>query len=438
MQLSRHIIRLYYAFHLSSYRSAVMFTQRISPRCLSRRLAILTLVAFSSVNANAQYQTVEIPNTSNNSVLLLRNGQTFSGVIVKSSAIQPHYTLTDDSGNQLRFPNDQVEFVSDSLLEVYAYRRAKKIRNNAPACLALAQWCMQSRLFNQAQDQIDNAITIAGRTATSTRLEIRLDLLRSPPTGHALQPNGATAAVQIISAEQVRQRIDQVPDGVVHQFIRSVQPLLLNRCALAGCHGPSPKSGFVLFRTTSTRPVPHRISQRNLYNTLTTLDLLQPENSTLLTATTTVHGGQKQPALDFDASQEIAQLVNWVRVVASTPTHNINSVPLEPPLTRGPIMYQHVVPQRTEKMQTPESKLPAKIQNAPVIPNKLQQWMKSRQPPKTQSALGLGVVLPVEMQGPTFGSMKVPPTQRVNLTPGLGGIFSLPSERKFLQNGDPQ
>ena len=288
MQLSRDIIRLFYAYHLSPNRSAAMVTQRISLRFLARCLSIILFLAFWSVHANAQYQIVETPNTSNNSVLLLRNGQTFNGVIVKSSTIQPHYTLTDDSGNQLRFTNDQVEFVSDSLLEVYAYRRATQIRNNAPACLALAQWCMQSRLFTQAQDQIDNAIAIAGRTTASARLEVRLDLLRSPPTGHALQAKGTTVPTQVISADQVRQRINQFPDGVMHQFIRTVQPLLLKRCALAGCHGPTPKSGFVLFRTTSTRPVPHRISQRNLYNTLATLDLIQPENSSLLTAATSV------------------------------------------------------------------------------------------------------------------------------------------------------
>ena len=432
MQLSRKIIRLHSVFHLC-YRSTGIVVQRIRLNCIARYIAILALVAFCSVIVNAQDQTVKLPNTNNSSVLLLRNGQTFSGRIVKSSANQPHYTLIDDSGNQLRFPNDQVEFVSDSILEVYAYRRATQIRNNAPACLALAQWCMQSRLFDQAQEQIDNAITIGGRTATITRLEVRLDLLRSPLTGRGLPPIGATASTQIISADQVQQRIDLFPDGVVHQFIRSVQPLLLNRCALAACHGPSPKSGFVLFRTSANRPVPHRISQRNLYNTLTTLDLLQPENSSLLTAATTVHGGQKQPALDIDASQEIANLVNWVRVMASTPTHNNNSIPLKPTLTQGPIMYQHGDPQRTEKMQIPDSKLPDEVLNAPAIPNNLQQWMQSRQPQQSQTALGLGVVLPVEMQGPTFGSMKIPPSQRVNLTPELGGIFFLPSERKFLE-----
>jgi hypothetical protein len=394
-------------------------------------MVILALVSFYSVIVTAQDRTVKIPNTNISSVLLLRNGQTFIGTIVKSAEQRPHYTLIDDSGNQLRFPNDQVEFVSDSILEVYAYRRATQIRNNAPACLALAQWCMQSRLFDQAQEQIDKAITISGRTATITRLKIRLDLLRSSLTGHGLPAISPTASPQIISADQVKKRINQFPDGVVHQFIRSVQPLLLNRCALAGCHGPSPKSSFVLFRTSANRPVPHRISQRNLYNTLTTLDLLQPENSSLLTAATTVHGEQKQPALDISASQEIASLVNWVRVMSSTPTHNNHLVPMK--ATQGPIMYQHGDPHRTGKMQTPDSKLPDEVLNAPAIPNNLQQWMQSKHPQQTQTALGLGVVLPVEMQAPTFGAMKIPPSPRVNLTPGLGGIYSLPSERKFIE-----
>ena len=410
-----------------------MANQRFSRRWLTRYVTILPLMVFWSLIATAQYQSLENPNTKHNGVLLLRNGQTFSGVIVKSSPNQPHFTLIDDSGNRLRFPNDQVEFISDSILEVYAYRRATQIRNNAPACLALAQWCMQSRLFDQAQEQIDSAITIAGRSGTITRLQIRLDLLRSPPIGRALQPNVTAPTTQTISADQVQQRIDQYPDGVVHQFIRSVQPLLLNRCALAGCHGPSPQSVFVLFRTTAKRPVPHRITQRNLYNTLSTLDLNQPENSTLLTSATTAHGSQKRPALEIDASQEIANLVNWVRVMASTPVHNSNLQSLKPTNTLGPIMYQHGDIQRREKMLTPDSKISTEMQNTPAIPNKLQQWMQTRQPQQSQSALGLGVVLPVEMQGPTLGSMKISPTQRVNLNPGLGGIFALPSERKFLE-----
>ena len=169
MQISRKIIRLHSVFHLC-YRSTGIVVQRIRLNCIARYIAILALVAFCSVIVNAQDQTVKLPNTNNSSVLLLRNGQTFSGRIVKSSANQPHYTLIDDSGNQLRFPNDQVEFVSDSILEVYAYRRATQIRNNAPACLALAQWCMQSRLFDQAQEQIDNAV-IPNLPANPTNLE---------------------------------------------------------------------------------------------------------------------------------------------------------------------------------------------------------------------------------------------------------------------------
>ncbi len=201
MQLSRKIIRLHSGFQ-TYY------------RCGPRYMVILALVSFYSVIVTAQDRTVKIPNTNISSVLLLRNGQTFIGTIVKSAEQRPHYTLIDDSGNQLRFPNDQVEFVSDSILEVYAYRRATQIRNNAPACLALAQWCMQSRLFDQAQEQIDKAITISGRTATITRLKIRLDLLRSSLTGHGLPAISPTASPQIISADQVKKRINQFPDGV--------------------------------------------------------------------------------------------------------------------------------------------------------------------------------------------------------------------------------
>jgi len=429
-----HFLRARCAFHLESILTTAAVAQRFCLRCLLATLTIFLLVASWPSITDAQYKPVEIPTTNNNSVVLLRNGQTFTGAISKSPGIHARYTLIDAAGNQLRFPNDQVEFVSDSILEVYAYRRATQIRNNAPACLALALWCMPLRLFDQAQEQIDNAISINGRSATITRLEIRLGLLRSPPTSHAAQSIAPAASTNIINADQVRQRIDQFPDAVVHQFIRSVQPLLLNRCALAGCHGPTPKSTFVLFRTSANRPIPHRISQRNLYNTLTTLDLVQPENSSLLTVATTLHGAQNQPALGIDTSQDLANLVNWVRVVAATPIHNIDSNPVKANMSQGPIMYQQDNSQRTEKMATPDSDTPVATLNPSVLPSKLQQWMQSQQPRQSQSALGLGVVLPVEMQGPTFGAMKITPTQRVNLTPGFGGSFSFPSNRIIQQN----
>ncbi|MBT4694333.1 MAG: hypothetical protein HOB73_13410 [Planctomycetaceae bacterium] len=382
----------------------------------------------------AQHKTPSVPISNNKYVLLLRNGQTFTGAIVESTGPHPHYTLTDTLGNQLRFPKDQVEFISDSILEVYAYRRASQVRNNAPACLALAQWCMQLRLFIQAQEQIDKAIIISGRTVAISRLETRLDLLRSPPPGHRGQSFDNGTTTKVINADQVQKRIDQFPVGIVHQFVRSVQPLLINRCAVAGCHGPNPQSTFVLFRTSAKRATPHRISLRNLYNTLTTLDLIQPENSSLLTAATTAHGELNQPPLGFDASQEIANLVNWVRVVASAPTHNIDVAPLNRIIPQNPIIYQRDNTHRSEKMKTPDSAPQPPTLNPPVMPNKLQQWIQSKEPSETRSALGLGVVLPVEMLGPTLGMMKITPTSRVNLTPDIGGNFFLPSNRILQQN----
>ncbi|MBT4013233.1 MAG: hypothetical protein HOF15_13060, partial [Planctomycetaceae bacterium] len=242
----------------------------------------------------------------------------------------------------------------------------------------------------------------------------------------AAPSNGRVASTNIVSADQVQQRINEFPAGVVYHFTHSVQPLLLNRCALAACHGPNPKSSFVLFRTSAKRIIPQRISLRNLYNTLATLDLVQPENSSLLKAATTVHGPQNQPTLGVDESEIIASLVDWVRVVATTP-HPLVATPVKPDVPQQPIMYQH------RNFQDAEQQIPPNTEPTPLnpssLPNGLQQWIQSQQPQRTRSALGLGIILPIEMQGPTLGTMKISPPQRVNLTPDVGGNFSLPSSR---------
>jgi hypothetical protein len=432
-QALRHFLRSRCAFYRETTSTSPSVLQRSSLRRPAQYLTLILLVTSWSLIAAAQSETITNPTPRNNSVLLLRNGQTFNGAVTKSAGIPAQYTVIDTLGNQLRFPKYQVEFVSDSILEVYAYRRATQIRDNAPACLALSQWCMQLRLFAQAQEQINKAIIIEGRSPAIARLQIRLDLLRSPPVSRPAPSMDSGVATSIITAEQVQQRIDQFPDGVVHQFIGFVQPLLLNRCALAGCHGPRPTSTFVLFRTSAKRAIPHRVSLRNLYNTLITLDVTQPENSSLLTAATTVHGTQHQPALGIDEPQEIATLVNWVRVVTTAPSHNIDLRPMTPLISQGPILYQHGNSQHTRKMVTPDSDSLPPTLNPPVLPNKLQQWIHAGAHRQPQSALGFGIVLPIEMQGPTLGTMKISPTQRVNLTPGVGGNFPLPSNRILQQ-----
>ncbi len=429
-QIHRYFLRLGCAFHLESVPATAPADQQHGLRCLLIYLVMFLLGGSWPLVAAAQSDTFAIPATNPNRVLLLRNGQTFTGAITKSQDKQAHYTLIDALGNQLRFPHDQVEFVSDSILEIYAYRRATQVRTNAHACLALAQWCMHLRLFDQAQQQIDNAISLDGPSATITLLEVRLNLLRSPYVHQAAQSNGRVAATNIVSADQVQQRINEFPDGVVYHFIHSVQPLLLNRCALAACHGPNPKSSFVLFRTSAKRIIPHRISLRNLYNTLATLDLVRPENSSLLKAATTVHGPQNQPTLGVDESQRIASLVDWVRVVATTP-HSLVANPMKSDVPQQSIMYQHRNSQDAKQMIPPNSK-PTSL-NPSVIPNGLQQWIESQQPQRTRSALGLGIILPIEMLGPTLGTMKIGPPQRVNLTPDVGGNFSLPSSRLLQQ-----
>ncbi|MBT5598368.1 MAG: hypothetical protein HOJ62_07070 [Planctomycetaceae bacterium] len=425
-QIHPYFLRSDCALDLESVPATVPAAQGLGLRWLPIYLGMILLGGSWPLVATAQHDKLAISTTNPNSVLLLRNGQTFTGTITRSQGIQAHYTLIDTLGNRLRFPHDQVEFVSDSILEIYAYRRATQVRTSAHSCLALAQWCMHLRLFDQAQQQIDNAISIDGRSATITRLEVRLNLLRSPPVRQAAPSNGRVASTNIVSADQVQQRINEFPAGVVYHFTHSVQPLLLNRCALAACHGPNPKSSFVLFRTSAKRIIPQRISLRNLYNTLATLDLVQPENSSLLKAATTVHGPQNQPTLGVDESEIIASLVDWVRVVATTP-HPLVATPVKPDVPQQPIMYQH------RNFQDAEQQIPPNTEPTPLnpssLPNGLQQWIQSQQPQRTRSALGLGIILPIEMQGPTLGTMKISPPQRVNLTPDVGGNFSLPSSR---------
>ena len=381
-------------------------------------------------------------------VLLLRNGQTFTGAYRHTN---DHYTIVDPNGSSIRFTSGQVEFISDSLLEVYAYQRAKRIRNNVPACLELAQWCMHHGLYIKAREQLKEAVSLEPSNPTIQQFTVRLDLLMSPPR-LPIQPglpHPTPSSASPVNMELIQQRVDRLNPAVVQHFVIKIQPLLFNRCALAGCHGPNPQSDYILFRTSVRKAVPQRVTLRNLYNTLQQIELNQPVHSQLLLAATSAHGGQREPSLKLGQTDQISRLVNWVRAVSTSPEYSpdnpdvkASKTPIQPQTNRF-FAQQMQVPAslNLHKMATPDNQ-PSRTQLNPPIttPSRpddagqahsapFQQWLNRGEELKKKDALQHGITLPVEMQDPRLGTLKIEPAQKVNLTPGMESQFSLPSDR---------
>ena len=257
----------------------------------------------------AQNETLARANQSG--VLLLRNGQLLAG---KYAPTGFGYELTLRGGGIIRLKTEQVEFVSDSLDEIYSFRRASKVNNTAAAHLEMANWCLTNRLYDHSAFHLREAIRMDPRQVGIKQIQARLAIAKSNPIYPARQPS--RSPLNLVSNDEITDRVKQLEPEAIQAFTTQLQPLLVNKCAVAGCHGPNPRSKYQLITSRWTKTTPQNISFRNLYNSLQFINFSQPEESPILTHATSAHGELKTALMSVRHNpDQLARLVNWVRIL---------------------------------------------------------------------------------------------------------------------------
>jgi hypothetical protein len=107
----------------------------------------------------------------------------------------------------------------------------------------------------------------------------------------------------------------------VAEFASRIQPLLVNRCGQAGCHGGQGDARVVwrlrLPVTDRYSRMPAELTRENLREVLAHLDAQHPSQSPLLREASRAHGGLEEPPLGF-ADQALRQTLNeWLRAASA-------------------------------------------------------------------------------------------------------------------------
>ncbi len=283
-------------------------------RLLNRLLIFLILshpvVLFPNLVAG---QIDSLAPRSPSGILLLRNGQLLAGEYTQTGF---GYEVTLQGGGIIRLKTEQVEFVSDSLDEIYSFRRASKVNNTAAAHLAMANWCLTNQLYDHSGFHLEQAIRMDPRQMGIKQIQARLAIAKSNPvypTRHS-----SRLLSKVTPNEVIYERVRQLEPMAIQSFSTQLQPLLLNKCAVAGCHGPNPRSKYQLINSRWTKTTPQNISFRNLYNSLQHVDFVNPEKSTILTKATSAHGGLRDALMSVNHEPaHLAKFVNWVRILTS-------------------------------------------------------------------------------------------------------------------------
>lgn len=282
---------------------------------------------FAAVTAPAPAEEVGPAAVPQQSVLLLRNGEAIEGKISRVGELyyvalpsEGHGTCPREwTGGEIRVKAAEVEFCCRDLEEGYRRKRAAIQPGDVRGHLGLAQWCLRHGLLGPAGRELADALDADPTHPMIGLLERRLKMALEPPPRRL--PTKATG--QAASPEELDRLVRGMPPGSVETFTQTIQPLLVNHCGAAGCHGPRSESAFRLLRTPPGRPASRRLTQRNLHAAMAWVDREDPAASRLLTLPIGPHGTAKKAVFSQGQAAQYKRMVDWVCQLSRRPAPKI-------------------------------------------------------------------------------------------------------------------
>jgi hypothetical protein len=311
------------------------------PPCVLLLLAVLT--------AGLRAEPLQL--APREGVLLLRTGSVVRG---KISRVGDRYYVALPHA-ELRIKVSEVELFCSNLDEAYRLKSSVIKPGQADARLELAEWCIRNNLLGYAAREILQARRDNPRHPRLELVERRLELATNPPD-FSFTATADNESQLRPSGEELAQWARGLPSGTVEDFTNTVQPLLLNRCATGGCHGPAAENRFRLERVSGGRPLARSVTYRNLKAVLECVDRRNPAASLLLTRPLAPHGKAAKAVFTGRDLQQYQQLVKWVHEMSQ-----VQQTPQPPNVERtaAPLLQTMNPARLSPRTETADSQAPA-------------------------------------------------------------------------------
>ena len=118
------------------------------------------------------------------------------------------------------------------------------------------------------------------------------------------------------------------------QFTSKIQPLLLNKCGNANCHGVASNNGFRLISARIGGNGSRQTTERNLAESLKQLDLEDVAASQLLSVSTGGHGGKGTIFAGPAGAEQLKLIKTWAKSVANEKREDAMALANRPTLRR--------------------------------------------------------------------------------------------------------
>jgi hypothetical protein len=253
-------------------------------------------------------------------VLLLHDG----GALVGKISLATDMYVVVRAGSELQIAPSRVSFVGRTMRDAYEFRCTHLPSDTIEAHLALADWCLRQNLLMEAEGELTIARNLQADHPRLLLLERRLvatkdrnAALKTPASVTPSSPPKIVSDAPTNSKSPATSAImPDLPDGVVENFTRKVQPVLVNNCTAAKCHEPGGQQAFQLNRAILRGEANRRTTMQNLAATMTLVDRENPEKSRLLTLPRQTHAGMNGPIMGPRQDQAFQHLADWVALIA--------------------------------------------------------------------------------------------------------------------------
>ena len=249
--------------------------------------------------------------------LLLTNGELLTGRVCRQVDT---IVVVTDRGAELRLPDRDISRFCRDKQDALSYLRRAVNRSNCDDVLEMAEWALRQGMLDECATELAAARKLSPAHPALDNLIERLRQARLGPYRHSPEPAKVAVARGRDPLPIPQTRFAQLPAhdrAILASFTKSLQPLLANQCATAGCHGPGNASDLTIRRPIRGRGFTSAQSIANLQATLQYVNRDSPMSSQLLTAfrDAEIHGR----LLSDPRNSPVEKLEVWLQSLSSSP-----------------------------------------------------------------------------------------------------------------------
>lgn len=292
---------------------------RAARRCVgSLGPAVLLLLSYAIVSGQEVGQRA---------VLLKETDRVLFGKVLQRAGF---YEIEIAPNSRVSIPTGKVAQVADSLEELYQTKRAGISQTSIGDHFQLTRWCLLNGLLSHAAEHY--AIVARGNAShprvKQLGIELEEQLLRDqgfrnylgleplaqpgddPKVAVKSQADPAESSVVTASTFETRSALHP---KIAQHFADRIEPILLNRCSQAACHGVQGTSSLRLLEPHGRTHA--KTAADNLASVLKQVPNTPNQVAPLLHFATQAHGTQRAPAIAVTDAKLVQELQNWIDFV---------------------------------------------------------------------------------------------------------------------------